>query len=101
MFLLLSQNLINENRYQQFKNSHIMKKSILHFLTVSMFMTLFISEGYSQIMLDSVFVEKYHKATVADNALDANLPVGSVTYRIYIDMKPGYRLQSVYGVKNH
>ena len=59
------------------------------------------SLAQAQTMLDGVVVEKYHVATSADHAIDANLPIGATTYRIYIDMKAGFKLQSVYGDANH
>ena len=55
------------------------------------------------LALENVIVEKYYisdstdyKDTIADI-----LPKGAVTYRIFIDMKPGYSLQTVYGVPKH
>jgi hypothetical protein len=33
--------------------------------------------------------------------MDKFLPEGSVTYRVYLDLKPGYSLQTVYGDKRH
>ena len=35
------------------------------------------------------------------NATGGVLPVGSVTYRIYVDMLPGYKFQAAYGVPGH
>jgi len=54
--------------------------------------------------LERVIVEKYY---ISDNndasadATDGTLPVGSTTYRIYLDMLPGYIFQSAYGDPNH
>lgn len=51
--------------------------------------------------LDSIIVEKYYVSDVADKAVDATggiLPNNSVTYRIFVDMKPGYKFQAAYGV---
>jgi len=55
----------------------------------------------AQTMLDGVLVEKYHTATAADHALDPNLPVGAVTYRLYVDMKPGILFSSLYSDNIH
>ena len=55
----------------------------------------------AQTMLDGVLVEKYHTATAADHALDPNLPIGAVTYRLYVDMKPGILFSSMYGDNIH
>ncbi len=55
------------------------------------------------LALENVIVEKYYVADSIDclDTIGGTLPSGSVTYRIYIDMKNGYRLQTVYGVTNH
>ena len=34
-------------------------------------------------------------------AIRSSCPVGSVTYRIFVDMLPGYKFQAVYGVPGH
>jgi hypothetical protein len=53
--------------------------------------------------LESIIVEKYYAAEAADYADTAGgiLPKGAITYRIYVDLKPGYTLQAVYGVTSH
>lgn len=52
--------------------------------------------------LDSIIVEKYYRSDAADALGSVGvLPAGSVTYRIYVDMAPGYVLQSVYGDAAH
>jgi len=55
------------------------------------------------LALENVIVERYYVSDSADYADTTGgiLPKGSVTYRIYIDMKPGYALQMVYGDKKH
>jgi hypothetical protein len=55
------------------------------------------------LALENVLVEKYYTsrpAEYSDTATDA-LPKGAITYRIFIDMKPGYSLQAVYGTQKH
>jgi len=55
------------------------------------------------LALESVMVERYYvsdSSDYIDTTADA-LPKGSITYRIFIDMKPGYSLQLVYGNKDH
>ncbi len=57
----------------------------------------------AQSGLEDIIVEKYYVSD-ADDATDTdggNLPIGSVTYRVYVDMTPGYELQAVYGNENH
>ena len=53
--------------------------------------------------LEAIIVEKYYvsDSTDAADTLGGLLAVGSTTYRIYIDMKPGYVLQAVYGNQKH
>lgn len=52
--------------------------------------------------LEKVIVEEYYIADSRDVAAGGGrLKEGSVTYRIFVDMKPGYRLQAVFGVENH
>ena len=52
--------------------------------------------------LESIIVEKYYVANAADAAgSSGTLPVGSVTYRFYVDMLPGYKFQVAYGTPAH
>jgi len=53
--------------------------------------------------LEGIIVEKYYTSDASDNkdTTGGYLPVGSVTYRIYVDMKPDYTLQVVYGSAKH
>jgi hypothetical protein len=70
--------------------------------------SLFAQQNYTishndSLALENVIVEKYyisHASDYNDTASDA-LPKGSVTYRIFIDMKPDYSLQAVYGNPKH
>ena len=56
----------------------------------------------AQTGLDGIYVEKYYVSNAADEAGSAGtLPVGSVTWRIYADMAPGYYLLQVYGIPTH
>jgi hypothetical protein len=55
--------------------------------------------------MDSVFVEVYYVSDANDSTGSSDnfaglLPAGSVTYRVWVDMQPGYTLQAVYGVDN-
>jgi hypothetical protein len=53
--------------------------------------------------LEGIIVEKYYTYNAKD-ALDTAggaIPAGSITYRIYVDLKPNYTLQAVYGVIDH
>ena len=48
--------------------------------------------------LESVIVEKYYVSNATDAAGSVGtLPTGSVTYRFFVDMLPGYKFQAAYG----
>lgn len=46
--------------------------------------------------IDSVFVEIYH---VQESGISGEPPL--ITYRVYVDLAPGYELQMVYGDEHH
>jgi hypothetical protein len=53
--------------------------------------------------LESFFVEKYYVSD-ANDATDTDggsLPAGSVTYRVFVDLADGWRLESVFGNIDH
>jgi hypothetical protein len=61
-------------------------------------------KGFAQDGLEGIVVEKFYVSTKADNAgklYSGDLPEGSVTYRIYVDLKPGFRFQAAYGSPQH
>lgn len=54
--------------------------------------------------LEGIIVEKYYVSTEADTKGELHsgeLPEGSVTYRIYVDLKPGFTFQAAYGAPGH
>ncbi|MFZ4547573.1 MAG: Ig-like domain-containing protein [Bacteroidales bacterium] len=52
--------------------------------------------------LESIFVERYYVADAIDEANSTpTILVGSVTYRIYADMLPGYKVQTIFGIPAH
>jgi len=76
-----------------------MKKTLL--LIQALFLSI---SGFAQNGLEDVIVERYYVSEANDtlaNSAGGVLPVGSVTYRIYLDMLPGYKFQVAYGVSNH
>jgi hypothetical protein len=73
-----------------------MKKYWLTFLLAVPSLIVF-SQG-----LENILVEKYYISDANDaKAIGGHLPVGSVTYRIYVDMLPGYKFQAVFGIPGH
>ena len=58
----------------------------------------------SQNGLENIIVEKYYISDANDTMgrkFGGPLPIGSTTYRIFLDMLPGYRFQAAYGKPNH
>jgi hypothetical protein len=54
--------------------------------------------------LEEIYIEKFYTATASDcsnQALVGDLYPGSVTYRIYVDLEPGYHFQAAYGSPSH
>ena len=68
--------------------------------------TLFFSvlfAHFASAQLEKVIVEKYYVSD-ANDATDIDgggVPLGSTTYRIYLDLKPGTVLKRIYGDANH
>jgi hypothetical protein len=73
-------------------------------LLASLFFALY---SQAQNGLEGIVVEKYYVSDAADSAdADANgavypLHVGSVTYRVYADLLPGYSFIQSFGDQNH
>ncbi|MFN5620407.1 MAG: hypothetical protein ACK478_03820 [Flavobacteriales bacterium] len=73
----------------------------------SLFILLFISaslEVCAQTGLQGIFVEPYYVTSKADHAAfnsGGPLEEGAVTYRIFVDLEPGYRFQAAYGSPDH
>ena len=86
-----------------------------HFYALASFIIILLinSSVYAQVKrplssddkasLEGIIVEKYYVFDANDkmDTIGGCLPKGSVTYRIYVDMKPNYTLQAVYGVPDH
>jgi hypothetical protein len=53
--------------------------------------------------LKALVVERYYVSDTLDSSVSLipNLPAGSVTYRIFVDMQKGYRFQAVFGSEGH
>jgi hypothetical protein len=57
-----------------------------------------------QEAIERIFVEKFYCTTASDlGALKFSGPIneGACTYRIYLDLKPGYRFQAAFGTQQH
>jgi hypothetical protein len=68
---------------------------------------LFILPVFSQVGLEGIVVEKYYISDAADSMDAANngavypLGVGSVTYRVYANLLPGYKVIQMFGNNAH
>lgn len=73
-------------------------KTFLTTIFLSIFAVHFVSA-----QLEKVIIEKYYVSD-ANDATDTSgggVPIGSATYRIYVDLKPGTILKRIYGDANH
>lgn len=54
------------------------------------------AQGFEGLIVEKYYISEANDTSV--NSIGGILPVGSVTYRIYADMLPGYTFQAVYGL---
>lgn len=96
-------------------NSFNLKKEVfnyfLNFVVLIILVTNFkisqAQENYiltpeDSLSLEGIIVERYYvskQSGISDSAIQI-LPEGTVTYRIFVDLKPGYSLQVVFGDEN-
>ncbi len=67
------------------------------------FLTLFYFPLSINGQLEKVIVETYYISNEEDHTdtTGGRLDIGSTTYRIYVDLKPGNKLKKIYGDVNH
>jgi len=67
------------------------------------FLFLFFSQPNIKAQIEKVIVETYYISDKFDSTdvIAGKLDTGSVTYRVYVDLKPGNKLRKIYGDKNH
>jgi len=81
-------------------------------LLLILMMMMGLNVAFSQNGLQQILIEKYYVSNAVDssNASTAasnagyptgTLPAGTITWRIYADLEPGWGVQSVYGVNGH
>ena len=81
-----------------------MKSTLFGFFLIFCLFNSSIKFVYSQDGLEGIILEKFYISTKDDNSkpeLSGHLAPGSITYRIYVDLKPGYTFQAAYGTPNH
>jgi hypothetical protein len=92
--------MLTNNPLTYQKNQNKMR----NFLSMTIVFFIAITSLQAQNAIKKVFVETYY---VSDNndATDTTagnyLPVGSKTYRIFVQLEPGYKLQKIYGDNLH
>ena len=73
-------------------------------VTFTFFLLILTHFSKAQNGLENIIVEKYYVSNESDTAQDmvgGILPPGSVTYRIYADMLPGFKFQAAFGIAGH
>ncbi|MFZ4583255.1 MAG: T9SS type A sorting domain-containing protein [Paludibacter sp.] len=79
-----------------------MKINITKRILFGLALFLGLSNADAQTGLQNVIVERYYVSDADDSLASVGvLPVGSVTYRVFVDMKAGYKFQSAYGSPTH
>jgi len=81
--------------HQKINVMNLLKKFIIG-------LSLITSFAQAQVGLENIIVEKDYISDTNDAvAHGGRLPAGSVTYRIYVDMLPGYAFQAAFGLPEH
>ena len=77
----------------------IMRISTILLISICLFFDL----ESSMAQVEGVFVERYYVSDSLDatDTIGGRLPVGSVTYRVFVDMAPGSMLLRVFGDAGH
>jgi hypothetical protein len=81
-----------------------MKSTLISFFLIFCLFNSSYKFVYAQGGLEGIIIEKFYISTKEDNSkpeLSGHLALGSITYRIYVDLKPGYTFQAAYGTPNH
>jgi hypothetical protein len=67
-------------------------------------LALITAEIDAQVGLQGIYIEKFYESVEADRKssnYSGGLESGSITYRIYADLEPGYRFQAAFGSPDH
>jgi hypothetical protein len=88
----------------ELNNQEAMKRWIIFRIVLLVFLILESCFLKSQNGLENIIIEKYYISApedTLDSRIGGYLPIGSVTYRIFVDMLPGYRFYAAYGNQIH
>lgn len=81
----------------------ILVKAIIAWLVAGAVLSAAAQPKTQGIGLEGIIVETYYLADAMSGGSSGalNLPEGTITYRIFVDLKPGYSLQALYGAPGH
>ena len=78
-----------------------MRKVIVFFCCIC---SVALANAQELVGIEQIFVEEFYHVTKADAAIPTKtgeIAEGAVTYRLYLDLLPGYRFQVAYGTPQH
>jgi hypothetical protein len=77
------------------------KKALLFLFGLVMFFPFFLKAQVRNVIVERYYVSDENDATDTIDGSARTLPVGSKTYRVYIQLEQGSRLKKIYGDSNH
>ncbi|MCE2846192.1 MAG: Ig-like domain-containing protein [Sphingobacteriales bacterium] len=80
-------------------NRNLLRTALLCFALFGLAHIVRAQNGFEKLIVERYYV--VGAADTVDSQLNGNLPLGAVTYRVYVDMAPVYRFQACYGVMGH
>jgi len=78
-----------------------MKNSILILIFSCLFFSSALKAQIEKVIVETYYISDSLDATDTIDGPSRSLPIGSKTYRIYIDLKRGYKLAKIYGNSTH
>ncbi len=109
IFETLQESLIikkNDRKKQNPTDKNLLTKNTMKkiILGICLIFLSFLTRAQAKNGLEGIIVEKYYISTAKDtvnSAIGGKLPIGSTTYRIYVDLLPGYKFQAAFGIPGH
>ena len=91
---------------KNFNNTIQIKTTLNKMKKITLVLLLLVSVIYTKAQngIENIIVEKYYISDANDtsaNSTDGILPIGSTTYRVFVDMLPGYKFQAAFGIATH
>src|SRR5262245_21258057 len=76
-----------------------MKKIILGLFLIIVSVYARAQQGFKNIIVEKYYISDSNDS-VGSIGYGDNLPVGSTTYRIFVDLLPGYKFQAAFGTQD-